>query len=51
MLFMLHKMRVAIRFPHHKLPKILNWYACGADGRAGGQAVFGHVPNFLGLVI
>ena len=25
--------------PHHRLPKILRWYACGADG----QSVYGHV--------
>jgi len=40
---MLQKTRVAIRFraknPHHRLPEILCWYACGADERS----VYGHV--------
>ena len=45
---MLHKTRVAIRFlakknPHHRLPGILRWYACGADGRSGDRSVYGHV--------
>jgi len=44
---MLHKTRVAIRFrakkPHRRLPEILLWYACGADGRSDGQSVYGHV--------
>ena len=29
--------------PHHRLPEILRWYACGADGRSGGRSVYGHV--------
>ena len=44
---MLHNTRVAIRFraknPHHRLPEILRWYACGAEGRSGGRLVYGHV--------
>ena len=39
---MLHKTRVANRFRAKKLSpqttlEILRWYACGADGRAGGR--------------
>ena len=29
--------------PHHGLPDILHWYACGVDGWARGQSVYGHV--------
>ena len=29
--------------PHHRLPEILRWYACGADGRSGGRSVYCHV--------
>ena len=36
MLFMLHKTRVAI-LPYHRLPEILRWYACGAEGGSGGR--------------
>ena len=49
---MLHKTRFAIRFraknPHHRLPEILRWYACEADGRS----VYGHViAKFLGWAV
>ena len=43
---MLHKTRVSIHFraknPNHRIPEILRWYACGADGRPGGRS-YGHV--------
>jgi len=52
---MLNKTRVAIRFraknPHHRLCKILRWYACGADGRSGGRCTVTQLPNFLGRVV
>ena len=33
----------------HRLPEILHWFACGADGRSVGRSVT-WLPNFLGWV-
>ena len=35
----------------YRLPKILRWYACGADGRSGGRCTVTQLPNFLGQVV
>ena len=37
--------------PHNRLPEILRWYACGADGRSGGRCTVTCLPNFLGWVV
>ena len=37
--------------PHHRLPKMLHWYACGPGRWAASQCTVTWLPNFLRWVV